>query len=201
MTDPDIVIHDPSEFKDPNKKINKFSVFYYQHRADLFSGDKFGDKVLDKNGGGGKRTTTIIVSDDTHFGIILSDDYDRIFHILNQNHREKTINKILQFYLLQDIGKYSMKNYYSQFGLVSARLGDKLLNENTNNDNIVLISHGEYSLSTRKSLNDLEELITYYDKKLTIKKEEKQLKFEKNNKEKYDKFTKCKRDIKVSCFI
>ena len=183
------------DIKKDKSAILAITVYKYHYVAELFTGDKFGDIALDKISS--KRAATIIVSENSHFGVIEKSDYDKIIHNVNQNHIDKIKNKLLQFYLISDINKNSMSFYYTQFGFVTAKVGDKLLEENKISDNLYFISQGEYSLSIRKSLLEVEKLIYYFNSEAKLHKGPNEIKYKKNNEEKFDKFKRIKREIKV----
>jgi len=73
---------------------------------------------------------------------------------------------------LSELTRNSLNFYYQNFSKIHLKLGDKILKEGDPNNMIYLIDEGEYSLSFRKSINDIDYIIKKLNPTFNYKKVE-----------------------------
>jgi CRP-like cAMP-binding protein len=145
----------PTNHADDRKLL---TVLDYYHINSLSTGDKFGDIALDSLTS--KRTASIIADEDSQFGIIDKNTYDKCLKIVNEKSRRMFLQLIFSYQIFKDFAKGTFeKKYYNLFKYQKFKRGDKLLVEAHTSDMIFFLKTGEFEIFTKRNLLEINEMI------------------------------------------
>ena len=158
-----------------DSKINFFSekkfvlIYNYYHITTLETGNKFGDIALDSKSQ--KRTATIITEEDSYLGIMDKNLYEKYFKEANEKNKKYFLNLLMNYDIFKDFSKSHFEDkYYNNFKYLKIKNADKILKENNENKSVYFIKKGEFEISIKKSLNDLNDIILNLKENKTIPK-------------------------------
>ena len=137
------------------KEVKIWEYFYFDT---LTRGEYFGDAALtyiDQ-----KRTATIFVEEESHFGILNKDTFDKCIKEANENQKLSNLSFLLSFHLFSDFSqKYFKLHYLNFFKKLKISIYDKIITEGFPPISTYFIKDGEFEISFRKSLIEINEYL------------------------------------------
>ena len=139
----------------------------YVHVNDFTKGQIFGYFALENKSK--KRTATLITLEDCEFAEINKETYELLLKTLFEKSRKQCYDIIYSFSIYQSIRKSVFENsYYNFFNYEHNERGTSIINETEPINKVYIIRNGDCSLSTFKSIYELNELIIIYKNYLGI---------------------------------
>jgi CRP-like cAMP-binding protein len=153
----------------------KLTIFEYSNVTILQTGDKFGDIALDNKSH--RRTASMITIEESHFGILNKASYMNCIKEANDHIRKSNLIFLLETPLLKDIDKPEKfeTKYFNYFVLQKYKRGGYIIDETTKPRDYFFVKEGEYEVIMKKSLAELNEIITHMGGSSSIDPEEKHL--------------------------
>ena len=136
----------------------ELKVWVYFNVLSISTGYYFGDAAIVSHDQ--MRTATIIAEDDCHLGIINKDVFEKYVREANENKKYANINFLLSTSILSDVGhKYFKLHYLNFFVNTNLVIYDKIIIEGQSPTNIFFIKEGEFEISFKKSIVEINDLI------------------------------------------
>jgi len=143
--------HETSE----RKEVKIWQYFYFDS---LTRGEYFGDAALtliDQ-----KRTATIFVEEECHFGILNKDTFDKCIREANENQKLTNLSFLLSFHLFSEFSqKFFKLHYLNLFKKMKVTIYDKLIAEGQSPISTYFIKDGEFEVSFKKSLVEINDYL------------------------------------------
>lgn len=178
---------------DLNQAINAV-VYQYELSRKLYSGAKFGDSALDNHSE--ERSATVISTEETHLSSIQKNNYVRLLKEVEFKHKRAFLSRLLVFEVFSRTTYPILKVYNEHFAMKNCILGNKIFEENKESENVYFIEKGEFRVTMRKSIKELDKILKFYNEKVEIQRYE--LDFKTGLKRHlYEKFIKEKHIINV----
>jgi CRP-like cAMP-binding protein len=142
-------------------EVFRFTIYHYSNVTIVQTGDKFGDIALDNKSQ--KRTASMITIEETHLGILNKSSYINCVKEANDHVRKSNLLFLFDTQLLRGMERPEMfeSKYFNFFVLNKYTRGEYILEENTKSNDYFFIKEGEYEVTMRKSLKELNEIITH----------------------------------------
>ena len=135
-------------------------IWIYFHILSFTTGSSFGENALTNFDM--KRTATIITEEDSHFGIVNKENFDKSLREAKEIQKNAKINFLLSTHVLSEFGsKYFKIHYLNFFVHTKLVIYDKIVTEGQAPTNIFFIKEGEFEVSFRKSICEINDLIKY----------------------------------------
>jgi len=100
---------------------------------------------------------------ESHLAILSKKSYDSCFKETSEFHKNKTISFILSNRIFNDLDQKKFKlSYFSLFFNEIVRKNHKILVQDQPNDFIYIIRNGDFEVSLKKSIMDINFIIKYY---------------------------------------
>jgi len=110
-----------------------------------------------------KRINTIITSENTHLATLTIEEYEKHIKEIIERNDQANFNFLFSSSLFFGVDKHDLfKKYYNYFSFCKIDQNKTLLVENSLSDNVFFIKSGEFLLSIKKNMNELDDLILYY---------------------------------------
>ena len=146
-------------------------IITYVKITSLTSGEYFGDMALEDKYN--KRTATIYSDEETHLGSLDRTTYDLSVKVLNVSIKKNNIAILMSSCIFNYFTKkYFERHFYNYFKIESAETRKKIINEGDDISKIYFIKNGEFNVSMKKSLVQINDMIVYYGGVITKKLEE-----------------------------
>ena len=116
------------------------------------------------------RTATMISSKNCHLGLINKKSYDYSLKFGIEKQRRQRINFILSLDIFNNMSYFNLnKKYYNDFVLENYEKGHKILEQFNDINNIYIIKEGDFDITSKMSLNDINLTIKQYLSKIENK--------------------------------
>ena len=151
-----------------NYKTVNVSVYKYMNILSKEIGSLVGDVAL--NDPKALRTATMISSKNCHLGLINKKSYDYSLKFGIEKQRRQRINFILSLDIFNNMSYFNLnKKYYNDFVLENYEKGHKILEQFNDINNIYIIKEGDFDITSKMSLNDINLTIKQYLSKIENK--------------------------------
>jgi len=148
----------------PNKSLNKLNqgkeviVWIYHNLISLNTGETFGDLALTSTTQ--KRTATIVTDTECHFGILDKKSFIKSLKDVSDKAKRRDMRFILSQKVFSSINENIFHRcYFNQFVNRKLNIGDVLIKEDQEADNIYIIKNGQFEVTIKKSNVELYRLI------------------------------------------
>ena len=138
------------------------NIYQYKFLKTLTDGSEFGDIALvtEKK----ERTATIISNSNCYLGIINKEIFDKSLKHHSKNIVTEEINNLISFDILSTINKKLFEEkIYGEFSIKKPSIDDFIIKQNEEVSNIYFISNGQFELSIKITLSELEKLLVIYN--------------------------------------
>ena len=154
--------------KEYNFKTVNVSVYKYMNILSKEIGSLVGDVAL--NDPKALRTATMISSKNCHLGLISKKSFDYSLKFGIEKQRRQRINFILSLDIFNNMSYFNLnKKYYNDFVLENYVKGHKILEQFNDINNIYIIKEGDFEITSKMSLNDINLAIKQYLSKIEDK--------------------------------
>jgi hypothetical protein len=110
-----------------------------------------------------KRINTIITSENTHLAILTIEEYEKHIKEIIERNDQANFNFLFSSSIFNGVDKHDLfKKYYNYFSYCKIEQNKTVFIENTHSYNVFFIKSGEFLLSLKKNMNELDELILFY---------------------------------------
>ena len=173
----------PPELYETGEKNRKAVTIPFYDLINIFStGQSFGYFALEN--ANQKRQATLITMEDCDFGIISKEVYNRLLKSVNEIIRKKFYQTVYYLPLFQGIARANFENYYYNFFeyKIIAK-GIFLLKENEISTHIYVVNSGEYEISMRGNVMDINNTLIFLKDLAKMRKKRKKFIEEEENDE------------------
>ena len=134
------------------------SIFQYQKTNIYKDGDSFGsDGISNKNN---KRTATSVCYENCHIGFLTKEEYIDILEKVNNKARERLYELTISNKIFSKMSKHLfINNYIHMFHFAKYSKDDIIMNDNEKFSKIIILYAGEFVLTIKKNLIELNDLI------------------------------------------
>ena len=151
-----------------NFKTVNVTIYKYMNIISKEIGSLVGDVAL--NDPKALRTATMISSKNCHLGLINKKSYDYSLKFGIEKQRRQRINFILSVDIFNNMSYFNLnKKYYNDFVLENYDKGKKILEQFNDISNIYIIKEGDFDVTSKMSLNDINLTIKQYLAKIEDK--------------------------------
>lgn len=150
---------DLSEEKIKRKTLDKKPIILwtYYKVCELGKNTEFGDVGLGETE---KRTATIITEEETAFGVISKEIYDKYLKEIIERNRRSKIVEIVNCEILSGISAEDFdKNYFNHFKEFTIKQGDTLFEQGSQREEVYFLREGEIEISIKSSFPQLSNML------------------------------------------
>ena len=173
----------PPDLHETGEKNRKSVTIPFYELINVFhTGQSFGYFALEN--ANQKRQATLITMEDCDFGIISREVYNRLLKSVNEIIRKKFYQTVYYLPLFQGVARATFENYYYNFfeyKLIAK--GIFLLKENEISNYIYVVNSGEYEISMKGNVMDINNILIFLKDLAKMRKKKKKFYEEEENDE------------------
>ena len=175
-------INPPDLYESSKNNRKNVIIPYYEFINEFYTGQTFGYFALENPDQ--KRKATLITLENSDFGIISREVYNKLLRSVHEIIRKKFYKTVYSLPLFQGIARVTFENYYYDFFeyKVMAK-GIFLLEEGKISNHIYVVSSGEYEISIKGNVIDINNILIFLKTLAGMKKKKKRFSEEIENEE------------------
>ena len=175
-------INPPDLYESSKNNRKNVIIPYYEFINEFYTGQTFGYFALEN--ADQKRKATLITLENSDFGIISREVYNKLLRSVHEIIRKKFYKTVYSLPLFQGIARVTFENYYYNFFeyKVMAK-GIFLLEEGKISNHIYVVSSGEYEISIKGNVIDINNILIFLKTLAGMKKKKKRFSEEIENEE------------------
>ena len=175
-------INPPDLYESSKNNRKNVIIPYYEFINEFYTGQTFGYFALEN--ADQKRKATLITLENCDFGIISKEVYNKLLKSVHETIRKKFYKTVYSLPLFQGIARITFENYYYNFFeyKVMAK-GVYLLEEEKISNYIYVVSSGEYEISIKGNVIDINNILIFLKTLSGMKKKKKRFSEEIENEE------------------
>ncbi len=175
-------INPPDLYESSKNNRKNVIIPYYEFINEFYTGQTFGYFALENPDQ--KRKATLITLENSDFGIISREVYNKLLRSVHEIIRKKFYKTVYSLPLFQGIARVTFENYYYNFFeyKVMAK-GIFLLEEGKISNHIYVVSSGEYEISIKGNVIDINNILIFLKTLAGMKKKKKRFSEEIENEE------------------
>ena len=153
-------INPPDLYESSKNNRKNVIIPYYEFINEFYTGQTFGYFALEN--ADQKRKATLITLENCDFGIISKEVYNKLLKSVHETIRKKFYKTVYSLPLFQGIARITFENYYYNFFeyKVMAK-GVFLLEEGKISNLIYVVSSGEYEISIKGNVIDINNILIF----------------------------------------
>ena len=175
-------INPPDLYETSKNNRKNVIIPYYEYINEFYTGQTFGYFALEN--ADQKRKATLITLENSDFGIISKEVYNKLLKSVHEIIRKKFYVTVYSLPLFQGIARVTFENYYYNFFeyKVMAK-GVFLLEEGKISNLIYVVSSGEYEISIKGNVIDINNILIFLKSLAGMRKKKKKFNEEIENEE------------------
>ena len=175
-------INPPDLYESSKNNRKNVIIPYYEFINEFYTGQTFGYFALEN--ADQKRKATLITLENCDLGIISKEVYNKLLKSVHETIRKKFYKTVYSLPLFQGIARITFENYYYNFFeyKVMAK-GVYLLEEEKISNYIYVVSSGEYEISIKGNVIDINNILIFLKTLAGMKKKKKRFSEEIENEE------------------